>query len=92
MTCSRGGWLNSCTWALSLAISTSEKTKDVCKPGIADLIPGSLNVGIHVRVRVTTMFITRLDPQSGVELGDDLIIPIIHERHDILHSFVFKCL
>jgi hypothetical protein len=38
------------------------------------------------------MFITRLDPQSGVELGDDLIIPIIHERHDILHSFVFKCL
>jgi hypothetical protein len=36
--------------------------ENVCKLGIADPIPGSLNIEIHIGVRIITIFFTSLDP------------------------------
>jgi hypothetical protein len=61
------------------------ETKNVSKPPVAHLVPAAFDIEIKIRKVIGTFLIGQLDPQSGIKLSNDLIIPIILEGHNILH-------
>jgi hypothetical protein len=63
-------------------------SQDVDKPPIADFVPTSFKIEFHVGEVLGTFFICTFDPQSGVELCNDLIIPIKIESHDAFHILI----
>jgi hypothetical protein len=70
----------------NIIISESQNMR---KSSIADLVPAPFNKKVHIRKVVGTFLICMLDPQCGVELSNNLIVPIKLESHDILHVLVF---
>jgi hypothetical protein len=63
-------------------------SQDVSKPLITDFVPTAFKKEIHVGEVVGTFFIRTFYPESGVNLCNDLIIPIKSESHDVFHILI----